>query len=73
MLGKDAEEYIAAHFNMSCDFCDIILESFQHARTHYLLEHGDSKGYLKCCDIKLRTITTISDHIKFHQDPDKMK
>lgn len=72
-MGKDAEEYIAKHFDKSCDNCDIMLESFQHARTHYLLEHGDAKGYLKCCDIRLRTITTITEHIEFHQDPDKMK
>lgn len=66
-------EYVSANFDMACDQCDNMFESFQDAKRHYLTVHNDSRGYIKCCNIKLRNLLSIDEHINMHQNPEQMK
>lgn len=60
-------------FDMTCDNCSSIFESFEEARKHYASEHNNSKGYIKCCNVKLTYRCDIVSHLYRHVDPDKFK
>lgn len=55
-MSQQTLDYVVAHFDMSCDQCDVMFESFPHAKRHYLSEHSEPKGYLKCCSKKMRSL-----------------
>lgn len=66
-------DFVIENFDMSCDKCDAMFESYAHARRHYLSEHGNPKGYLKCCNKKMRTLAAIDDHIQWHENPEILR
>lgn len=72
-MSEQMAEYVLTHFDMSCDVCDVMFESFSHAKRHYLSEHGDAKGYIKCCSKKMRTLAAIDEHVQWHKNPETLK
>lgn len=63
---KDA---IMRNFDMKCDNCQEEFQSLNEAQSHYLSAHN-AKGYIKCCEIKLREEGLIKEHVAYHIDPD---
>lgn len=70
---EDHKRFIAENFDMSCDHCDAIFISFHDARNHYKESHNDKKGYIKCCNIKLKELWIVTDHINSHLNPANFK
>lgn len=66
-------QFIAENFDMTCDRCDAVFISFIQARKHYKDAHDDKKGYIKCCNVKLREKWIITDHINSHLNPGNFK
>lgn len=73
MMSQETLEYVMDHFDMSCDQCETMFESFPDAKRHYLREHSEPKGYIKCCGKKIRSLTTIEEHIQGHKNPNSLK
>lgn len=67
------EKFIAENFDMSCDQCDSVFNSFGDARHHYRENHNEKKGYIKCCRMKLREMWIVVDHINSHLNPSKFQ
>lgn len=61
------------HFNMNCDFGCMSFNSLKMASAHYTSEHNNKYGYVRCCDIKLRTNPHVMDHIQWHINPDTFR
>ncbi|XP_055317607.1 transcription factor grauzone-like [Sitodiplosis mosellana] len=66
-------KFIAEHFDMKCDFCETVFRGFYEAREHYKEAHNENRGYIKCCNTKLRARYTVRDHIKSHLEPEVFK
>lgn len=66
-------EYVKTNFDMGCDHCEVIFESLNDAKKHYILAHNAPSGYVKCCGVRLKTLRMIADHIDMHVDPDRMR
>lgn len=66
-------KFIAENFDMSCDHCEAVFITFHDARSHYKEFHNDKKGYIKCCNIKLRELWIVTDHINSHLNPSNFK
>lgn len=73
MMSAQMIEFTKANFDMGCDQCDMIFESLQDAKKHYILAHNKPHGYLRCCGVKLKTLLTIAEHIDMHVEPDRMR
>lgn len=67
------DKFIAENFDMKCDFCDVKFVALHDARHHYKNIHGVKRGYLKCCQLKLREKSTIIDHIQSHFKPENFR
>lgn len=67
------KKFIAENFDMTCDNCEAIFLTFHDARRHYKELHDDKKGYIKCCNIKLRELWIVMDHINSHLNPSNFK
>lgn len=69
------KRFIQENFDMRCDHedCDAVFISFHDARRHYKEFHNDKKGYIKCCNIKLRELWIVTDHINSHLNPANFK
>lgn len=61
-----------ANFDYTCDMCGIDQRTFEQALLHYSEQHN-VEGYIKCCERKFYTESSVSDHIAFHKDPDAFK
>lgn len=72
-MSQEILDYVMEHFDMSCDCCDAMFQSFPEAKRHYLSEHSEPKGYIKCCGKKMRSLTAIEEHIQGHKNPDSLK
>lgn len=66
-------KFIAENFDMKCDFCDTVFTAFYDAKHHYKQFHGEDKGYLKCCNVKLTHLWMMRDHIQSHLNPESFK
>ncbi|XP_031627535.1 zinc finger protein 883-like isoform X2 [Contarinia nasturtii] len=66
-------KFIAENFDMKCDHCETVFNGFYDARRHYKELHNDDKGYIKCCNIKLRELCRVREHVLSHLDPDCLK
>lgn len=73
MMSTQMSDYVKANFDMSCEQCHEMFESFQDARKHYIVAHNETRGYIRCCGIKLKSLLTVSEHIDMHISPDRMK
>lgn len=61
-------------FDLNCDYCSKVFESYEDARIHYVSEHQKTTGYIKCCTSKLRCRREIERHIEHrHLNPDHLK
>lgn len=72
-LDDHYEKFMADNFDMSCDQCDSVFDSFRDARSHYRENHDEKKGYIKCCSTKLRELWSVVDHINSHLNPSKFQ
>lgn len=71
-IDPDKKAAIISNFDMTCDNCDTVFESLVDAHSHYFSVH-DMKGYVKCCDIRIREDQVFREHIAYHLDPDAYK
>lgn len=69
-IEEHERETIWKNFDLKCDECPITFETLNEAQVHYLNEHNNNKGYIKCCDMKLRDDHRIKEHIAYHKNPD---
>lgn len=60
-------------FDMTCDCCSTTFQTLDEGRAHYLSDHNNSRGYIKCCNVKLYYRCQVVGHINRHLDPDKYK
>lgn len=61
-------------FDLNCDNCSEVFKSFNECRSHYLNAHKNSKGYIKCCGLKLSFPCLIEAHLhRHHLKPNKNK
>ncbi|XP_031622017.1 transcription factor grauzone-like [Contarinia nasturtii] len=68
----DPQEY----FDMRCDHSEcsnVLFTSLQHAKLHYMQEHGNPDGYIKCCNIVCKTSSEVDDHMRLHINPNHFK
>lgn len=77
-IQKDSnfEKYFAEHkhyFDMKCDHCPKVFESFEEAKSHYASEHRNPQGYIRCCGLKIKFRYKVKEHLKRHLDPDSLK
>lgn len=72
-LEEQYHKFMIENFDMKCDQCDYNFTTFYNARNHYKEKHNENNGYLKCCNVKLKTNVFVHDHIKSHLMPDSFK
>lgn len=66
-------KFMRESFDMSCDLCAEVFVSVYHARRHYIQAHNMERGYIKCCNIKMRTLPVVMGHIEAHLNPNHFK
>lgn len=66
---RDAIDY-PDYVDMSCSMCPTMFDTIQNARQHYLEIHRLRNGYLRCCQIKMKSLTEVKEHIEWHSNPD---
>lgn len=69
---EESEKLIKEHIKLTCELCDYIGTGYMDVLSHYRHEH-QTKGYLKCCDIKFNKRSILVDHIKYHLDSNVFK
>lgn len=69
-IDTNARELIMKKFDMKCDMCQTEFCSLNEAQSHYFSIHNNLRGYVKCCDIKLRDEGLVKEHIAYHIDPE---
>lgn len=69
-INADEVERITKMMDMSCDMCSATFECLNEAHSHYLTSHNLPRGYIKCCDLKIREECYVREHIAYHTDPD---
>lgn len=62
-------QFMAENFDMTCDLCDTNFTSYYNARCHYKDAHNMTRGYVKCCNMKLRSQPNVNEHINSHLNP----
>lgn len=70
---KAMDKQICDFFNMACELCTIVFESFRDVCSHYPVVHGVYRGYVKCCDRKFFIRDTAIEHINWHSNPEMFK
>lgn len=58
------------YFIHKCELCSAQIDTLEMAKVHYLSEHENPKGYLRCCGNKFMNKSETLDHIQYHIDPD---
>lgn len=58
---------------MTCDACTKTFESLDEARKHYAKQHKNSKGYIKCCSVKLTYPSSVITHLNRHLQANTFK
>lgn len=69
-IGSDQVEIHSKNFDMTCDQCTAQFQSLSEAQTHYFTSHDKARGYIKCCDMKIREEALVKEHIAYHFNPD---
>lgn len=59
-------------FDMSCDLCPRVFETFDEAQSHYSDIHDTPNGYIKCCGSKLAHQCKVEKHLKRHLEPENL-
>lgn len=60
-------------FNLKCDHCSFKFSSLNDARSHYATIHENQKGYIRCCNAKLKYRSEIISHLEVHLNPQEYK
>lgn len=60
-------------FDLTCDSCPKSFNSLDETRAHYLTDHNNTKGYIKCCRTKLQYRCQIVAHLNRHLEPEKYR
>lgn len=68
-VSSNEKDEIWAQFDLKCDNCTVQFQSLNDAQVHYFNEHNIARGYLKCCDMKLREDNMVKEHIAYHKNP----
>lgn len=67
---------LSEYFDMTCSHseCESVkFTSFQHAKVHYLNEHNNPDGFIKCCGIIFKTMYKVDEHLLYHTNPEQFK
>lgn len=67
----DEKEKIWNQFDRKCDQCPTEFNTLNEAQVHYLNEHINNRGYVKCCDMTFTNEQMIKEHIAYHKSPEK--
>ncbi|XP_055314293.1 zinc finger protein 90-like [Sitodiplosis mosellana] len=71
---EQQQQIIDQYFDMNCDFCDVTFGTLKEANRHYKVKHNNqSRGYVKCCSIKLSENSLMNAHIVYHLNPEVFK
>lgn len=60
---------VTEYFDMNCDKCETTFSGFDEAKIHYQFAHNIARGYVKCCDLKLKEHKNYRGHILWHLNP----
>ncbi|XP_075168200.1 transcription factor grauzone-like isoform X2 [Haematobia irritans] len=69
---RNDNQFLSENFDIVCDICQAAMPNFRGLRRHFVQEHGQP-GYAICCDTKFFSVTTLSDHVRLHSDPEYFK
>lgn len=61
---------IRKHMDLACIICGEPFHSFESSHRHFLDAH-QRNAIWKCCNLQLDTIQEISDHIRYHENPNE--
>lgn len=65
---QDENNKIREFFNLKCEICMEIFDSFAKLRAHYRIDH-DVYGYVICCKKKIYRRCFLLEHIDWHTNP----
>lgn len=65
---QDENNKIREFFNLKCEICLRMFDSFAKLRAHYRIEH-DVYGYVICCKKKIYRRCFLLEHIDWHTNP----
>ncbi|XP_073812606.1 zinc finger autosomal protein-like [Musca autumnalis] len=72
--GKDVNEFIAKHYDITCFICQAPMQAFSDLRKHFSEKHKEQeRAYVMCCNKKFFTCNLLADHVYSHVDPDYLK
>lgn len=66
----EQDELIRQTVSMDCDICFQTSATFEELLTHYKDVHGNSQGYVKCCEKTFKRRYVLLEHVKLHLNPD---
>ncbi|XP_075167564.1 zinc finger Y-chromosomal protein 1-like isoform X2 [Haematobia irritans] len=69
---RNDNQFLSENFDIVCDICQTATSNFRGLRRHFVQEHGQP-GYAICCNTKFFSVTTLSDHVRLHIDPEYFK
>ncbi|XP_075167394.1 uncharacterized protein LOC142239483 [Haematobia irritans] len=69
---RNDNQFLRENFDIVCDICQTATSNFRGLRKHFVEEHGQ-QGYAICCNTQFFSVTTLSDHVRLHVDPEYFK
>lgn len=69
-IDSEKAQEIWSNFNMTCEQCPVQFHTLTDAQMHYPNAHDVTRGYLRCCDLRLREENVIKEHIAYHANPE---
>lgn len=60
---------VTEHFDMNCEKCETKFSGFYEAKSHYQFAHNIARGYVKCCDLKIKEHKDYRSHVLWHLNP----
>lgn len=69
-VSPNEKDEIMSQFDLKCDNCTAEFQNLNDAQVHYFNEHNIARGYVKCCDMKLREENMVKEHIAYHKCPE---
>lgn len=73
-LNADEEDILSSTSDPYCDVCNEDLRTLplNRVKEHYNQQHGNTNGYIKCCDTHLITELDVENHVAKHKGLDKL-
>ncbi|XP_013114676.2 transcription factor grauzone [Stomoxys calcitrans] len=69
---NEHDEFLAKHFQITCDICKTPMATFQALCKHFNRAHN-KQGFVTCCKRKFLRRSVLVDHIHCHLDPEYFK